>query len=144
MNEQVELVDVYAIRRRNLEILIAGAGGVKQLGERMLEWQQRKSPGEEPKDYPNALSQYKTGKNMGARFARNLEEAVSRPKNWMDMLQPDPAGLLGMEAQQIVDSLEPEDQEAAMRVLRHMQKKNGRSNPFRDVPKPEWPKGDTK
>lgn len=133
----VELVNVYEVRRRNLEILIAGAGSVKELGERMRAHAQKSDPGAVTKDYANTLSQYRNDKPMGARFARNLEESVGRPKNWMDVLQPDPAekSVLGREAAQIVMSLEPEDQEAAMRVLRSMQRKKGPNNPYAEEPK---------
>lgn len=144
MAEEVQLTDVYETRRRNLEILIAGAGGVNQLAERMLQWQQRKFPGAEPKNYANTLSQYRTSKDMGARFARDLEESVSRPKNWMDVLQPDPAEttVLGREAAQIVMGLDPEDQEAAMRVLRSMQHRKGPNSPFHP-PEGGGPRGGT-
>lgn len=128
----VELVDVYEVRRRNLEILIAGAGSVKELGERMRRHIMKTYPDAATKDYPNTLSQHRGGKPMGARFARKLEESVGRPKNWMDVLQPDPAerSVLGREAAQIVTGLDPEDQDVAMRVLRSLQKRKGPNHPY--------------
>lgn len=143
----LEFVDIDDTRRRNLELLIAEAGSIKSLGEAMRTAMQDTDPDAASKDYANTISQYRGKKPMGRDFARDLEIAMGKPKNWMDVLQPDAAenAVVGKEAAQIVMGLEPDDQEAAMRMLRAFQKKQpkGPNNPFGDVPKPKGRKRGT-
>lgn len=139
--DEVALLDIREIRRRNLETLIEGAGGIKPLAERMRAGLQSRDPDAAYRDYANTISQYRTGKTMGTEFARDLEAGVGKPKNWMDVLQPDPAekSVLGREAAQIVMSLDPDLQDAAMRMLRAFQVTHpkGPNNPFREAPPPD-------
>lgn len=143
------LADIHETRRRNLEALIAEAGGsIKALGGAMRQVMQQTDPDAAGKDYANTISQYRIGKPMGPKFARDLERSMAKPRNWMDVLHPDPAEntVIGREAAQIVMSLEPEDQEAAMRILRRMQRlaPRGPNNPYGEPHEPKGGKGDTR
>lgn len=138
--DEIALLDIREIRRRNLETLIEGAGGIKPLADMMRTGLQRSDPDAAYRDYANTISQYRTGKPMGTEFARDLEAGVGKPKNWMDVLQPDPAekSVLGREAAQIIAALDPELQAAAMRMLRAFQatRPKGPNNPFGEAPTP--------
>lgn len=102
--EDVAFAGIHEVRRQNLLLLIAEAGSIKALGERMRAAMQSSDPDAAGKDYANTLSQYKTIKTMGPGFARDLEVSMGKPKNWMDVLHPDAAenAVEGREAAQIV------------------------------------------
>jgi len=80
-------MDVYEIRRHNLRVLEAEAVSLKAIGEAMIVALQKRTPGERAPDYPNVLSQHKGKKPMGPKIARLIEEAMGKPKGWMDSLQ---------------------------------------------------------
>lgn len=131
-------MDVYEIRRRNLDVLKAEADTFAAIGDAM-----RRAKADDPtaagKDYANVLSQIKGGKNMGGKMARDLEVAMSKPRGWMDIpqFQAIDEAMEAKEAGQIVMSLEPEVRAAAMTMLRNLGAKGpkGASNPFGDLPK---------
>lgn len=83
----------------------------------------------------NYLSQVKTGhRNMGSRHARKMEEAMGKPKGWMDKLQftsPDDA-VDGIEVMQIYQGLSPEDKAALIKHARLLGDSGpkGLNNPF--------------
>lgn len=95
-------MDVYEIRKHNLRILEAEAESLKAIGDAMIRVVQERSPADKPPpNYPNVLSQHKGDKPMGAKIARLVEEAMGKPKGWMDALQEVDTHMDAKEAGQI-------------------------------------------
>lgn len=138
-------MDVHEIRRRNLDVLQAEAETFEAIGEAMRRVRAL-DPTSAEKDYANVLSQIRGGsRNMGSKIARHVEEAMGKPKGWMDNPQFEAVDQImeAKEASQIIMSMEPELRAAAMAVLRGLGSKGekGEGNPFGDVPKGGRPKG---
>jgi hypothetical protein len=115
-------MDVAEIRRLNLLGLLRDFGTLEELAEQY-------------DLVANYLSQVKSGhRNMGARFARKLEERMGKGNGWMDKLQftnPDDA-VDGIEIMQIYDGLLAEDKAALLKHARLLggSGPKGVNNPF--------------
>lgn len=95
-------MEIHEIRRANLLILEAEALSLKAIGDAMIQVVQGRSPADKPPpSYPNVLSQYKGGKPMGSKIARLIEEAMKKPKGWMDALRQADEAMESKEAGQI-------------------------------------------
>lgn len=78
-------MDVYDIRKKKLLLLEAEAASLKAIGDAMVRTLQRRGEDRAP-DYQNVLSQHKGKKPIGQRMARLIEEAMDKPRGWMDTL----------------------------------------------------------
>lgn len=134
-------MDVYEIRKHNLLVLEAEAASLKAIGEAMVAALQRRSPSERAPDYPNVLSQHKGQKRMGAKIARLIEEAMAKPKGWMDSLQSAEVetALEAKEAAQIAMNIEEGPLRDGWlqhgRLLAEKNPKKSSGSPFGDIPK---------
>lgn len=132
-------MDVYEIRRRNIDVLLAEAESLKAIGEAI-----RRVKAADPKaataDYANTLSQYKGGKRMGRAFAQDLEDGMGKPRGWMDHAQFEAAelSLEAKEAGQIIMNMDPAKRAFHMELLRRENESNPRksaASPFGPLPK---------
>lgn len=124
------LVDIRAIRRENLEGLIASmaAGNMAAFADRIGA-------------SPAHLSQIRNGtREIGHRFARKIEMALGKGKGWMDLPQfraPE-ATQKQLEIAQIIENLAEEDQDLLLSMARQINDQRGKKSaaaPFAGVPK---------
>lgn len=134
-------MDVYEIRKHNLLVLEAEAASLKAIGDAMVAALQRRAPSERAPDYPNVLSQHKGKKPMGQKIARLIEEAMGKPKGWMDALQSAEveAAIEAKEAAQIAMNIEPGPLRDGWlqhgRLLAEKNPKKTAGSPFGDIPR---------
>lgn len=132
-------MDVYETRRRNLDVLKAEGHSLAAIGDAMRRAKQVVDIRNAEKDYANVLSQIRGGKNMGAKFARDVEQAMGKPEGWMDQPQFEAVdqAMEAKEAGQIIMGMDPDTRAATMLLLRGLGAKGpkGEGNPFGDVPK---------
>lgn len=132
-------MDVYEIRRRNLDVLLAETESLKAIGDAIRRTKQRLEPQAATRDYANVLSQIKGGKNMGAKLARDVEAGMGKPKGWMDVAQFRAVDqtMEAKEAAQLAMNMSEEDREHWLRTGRLLAQtaKRGPGNPFGNTPK---------
>jgi hypothetical protein len=131
-------MDVYEIRKLNLLSLLAGAErtSLKAIGEAMVQIVQQRGLDRAP-DYPNVLSQHKGKKRIGAQMARLIEEAVGKPRGWMDALQTVDIAMEAREAAQVYMNMVPEQRDAWLSMGRALAAKDAKAGPglpFGDIP----------
>ena len=130
------VMDVYEIRRRNLDVLIAEAESLKAIGDAIRRAKSGVDPSAAEKDYANVLSQIKNGKNMGAKMARDIESGMGKPTGWMDVAQFRAVDqtMEAKEAGQLAMNMSDEDREAWLKHGRLLVRNSGRGpgNPFPD------------
>lgn len=102
-------MDVYEIRKHNLLLLEAEHASLKAIGDAMVRVVQRRDQGERAPDYPNVLSQHKGKKPMGPKIARLIEDAVGKPRGWMDALRAGDEAMESKEAAQIAMNIADAD-----------------------------------
>jgi hypothetical protein len=124
-------MDVYEIRRRNLDVLKAEAESFVAIADAMRRAKQDVDPASAEKDYANVLSQIKGGKQMGSQFARDIEVAMEKPFGWMDWPQFEEA----YEAAQIIMMMSNDDRAHWLRILRTWRDTKPPSDPFSPIPK---------
>ena len=138
-------MDVYGIRRANLLVLEAETQSLKTIAAAMTQVVQRREQSDRAPDYQNVLSQHKGKKPIGAKIARLMEEAMGKPKGWMDTLQASEVEqtMDAKEAAQIALNIPPELREGWLqhgRLLAEKNPKRSQGNPFGDIPKGGRPK----
>lgn len=140
-------MDVYDIRRLNLDVLLAEAESMKALGEAIRKIKlEEGDPKAATADYANVISQYKGKKRMGRPFALTLERAMSRDRGWMDRLEEIDVLMIGKEAGQIITAMTPEKQAFYMELLRRENESNPnktKASPFGPIPRGGGPKAET-
>lgn len=128
-------MDVYEIRKNNLLLLEAETKSLRVIGDAMIRVVQRRGEDRAP-DYQNVLSQHKGKKPIGAQTARLIEEAMKKPKGWMDVLQVDQA-MEAKEAAQIAMNMSAEARESWLSLGRKLAAQSGTPGaalPFGDIP----------
>lgn len=134
-------MDVYAIRKHNLLVLEAEAKSLKAIGDAMVRVVQAREPERDrAPDYQNVLSQHKGKKQIGAKMARLMEEAMGKPKGWMDSLQSAEVeqAMDAKEAAQIAMNIPPELREGWLqhgRLLAERNPQTSSGNPFGPIPR---------
>jgi hypothetical protein len=134
------VMDVYEIRRRNLDVLLAETESLKAIGDAIRLAKQKIDPAAAERDYANVLSQIKGGKHMGAKLARDVEAGMGKPQGWMDTAQFQIAdeAMEAKEAGQLAMNMKPEDRDHWLktgRLLAQNNPKRGPGNPFGNTPK---------
>lgn len=131
-------MDVYEIRRRNLDVLKAEAETFVAIADAMRRAKQGANPPEAADgDYANVLSQIKgRHRNMGTQVARDIEVAMEKPFGWMDW----PHFEAAYEVAQIMMEMDADDRAHWMRVLRAWRDakpspQTGPTDPFEPIPK---------
>jgi hypothetical protein len=137
------LDDIQAIRRKNLDVLIADAQSIRAIADAML----RRFPGQDgraPPDYANSLSQYRGKKPMGGKFARKVEESMGKARGWMDRIHEVDEAMEMKEAGQIAMGIADPGSRATWlnlgRALMDVGAKPSEATPFPGVPKGGTPK----
>lgn len=129
-------MDVYEIRRHNLNVLRAEAESLKAIGDAMVRVVQARGKSDRAPDYQNVLSQHVGGKRMGAKMARLVEEAMKKSKGWMDTMQQADQTMEAKEAGQIAMNIaEADKREMWLSLGRALAQQGGAGNPYGGVPK---------
>jgi len=122
-NWRMEIKD---IRLQNLRILIARAGSITDLAERVGT----------DRNYISQILSPTTKANVGTRLARSLEAAFHEPRGWMDQVHNELTDAQRMYVK-LFGELPQELQEQAIEYLKFLAKQHGKAPPPNQADKPD-------